>query len=321
MLHELDKVPPNSDLFRWADFIEIRALCHPDKCYSRGDLAGVMGRARDVQIGPGAIPRGDEETGQHAAIASTKWHDTMNFIDTRVHLFAPAYPFLISEDRDTLTLVDANDLTAQQKLYLCLLICANLRHIPANRRNEVTRLFEEYSFQLFERFFPNGSEVRPCWARGGADAPYQGALFAKYTQIASDIKCTPNFKAADFHPNDNGDGGIDMIAWNAMGDLRDNIPIAFAQNGCSNEEWTSKQLEASPAKLGRQLVTGHPWATYYFLPQDLRRLDGDWEHKHDIGAAIIVDRLRIIKLSTAYDMIEQLVPPPFLNEALTVAIA
>jgi len=33
------------------------------------------------------------------------------------------------------------------------------------------------------------------------------------------------------------------------------------------------------------------------MPLDLRRDDGDWAYKSDIGIAIIVDRLRLLKIS------------------------
>jgi hypothetical protein len=170
----------------------------------------------------------------------------------------------------------------------------------------ITRFFEEISLELFKILMPNGSEVRATWASGGQDAPYQGTLYEKMKSIAGDIRCTANFQARDFNEQDTGDGGIDIISWHPMADDRPSNPIAFAQCGCSKTDWTFKQLEASPAKHYSRFPVKHPWATYYFMPLDLRAADGGWAKDSDIGQAIIVDRLRLIRLIKQYDLLGQI---------------
>lgn len=303
MLDNLESLPSNDEFF-WADFIEIRALVHPDKCFSRGDLDSVM-RAQP------------EENGREAA--REKWKLASDFIIQRQHIFGDSYPFRLSEDKDTLSLKSADDeeLTSIQDLYLSLLLCANIKYIPRGRRAEITRSFECISLPIFKSLMPRGVVVQPNWAGGGEEAPYRGNLLEKYQAIGRDIRCqTVNFRARDFKPGDHGDGGLDIIAWHPMGDNRDSIPIAFVQCGCSQKDWVAKQLEASPAKLLSKLPVTHPWATYYFLPQDLRWMDGDWAYKADIGSAILVDRLRLINLARENDLLEQLPPRPYLNEAI-----
>lgn len=44
MLNNLESIPTN-DEYLWADYLEIRAMIHPDKAFSRGDLDSIM-RAR-----------------------------------------------------------------------------------------------------------------------------------------------------------------------------------------------------------------------------------------------------------------------------------
>jgi len=163
---------------------------------------------------------------------------------------------------------------------------------------------------------PDGAEIRATWAQGGVEAPYHGTLFEKMQKLASDLRCAANFKPRDFKPNDSGDGGIDLIAWHPMADSREGMPIAFAQCGCSRDDWRFKQLEASPNKHYRHLPVMHSWATYYFLPLDLREPDGDWAYKSDIGQAIIVDRLRLVRLVEQYGIHPLLPAMPFVDEAL-----
>lgn len=299
MFQSLDMPPGRVDGFLWADFAELRAAIHADQCFSRGDLDGVARRAKD---------RGQ---GFHS---EDRWRLITNFVATRVAEFGDAYPFSVSDDGDTVSLeLGASPL---KRLYLSLLMASCMRHIVDGRKSEVARTFEETCFQVFSRLMPPGSEIRATWANGGPEAPYRGTLFEKMKAVANDIRCTANFKEGDFKRNDTGDGGIDLIAWHPMSDRREGIPIAFAQCGCSRDDWRFKQLEASPSKHRRNLPAMHLWATYYFLPLDLRQVDGDWAYKSDIGEAIIVDRMRLVRLAAQYELAGHLPEMPFIDEAI-----
>ncbi len=283
MIYELDSLPDNEP-YLWADYLEIWATVCADKCFSRGDLSSI-GRAQ-------AKPKSRQ-------YCDDKWQYAISFIDTRIALFGNDYPFYLSDDRDTIFIKQKRylRLSSQQRLYLALLFCANIKYINRDYRHLFTSSFEKISYPIFANLMPVTATVHFCWASAGSRAHYTGLLFDKLKKIAHDFRCTPNFTLADFKPNDRGDGGIDILAWHDMGDNRESIPIALAQCGCSKDEWVAKQLEASPAKMHHMLPVIHPWATYYFLPQDLRWHNTSWAHKSDIGAAIFVDRLRIMRLS------------------------
>ncbi len=304
MLNNLESIPSN-DEFLWADFLEIRAMVHPDKAFSRGDLDSVM-RAQPEEF--------DREK------SAEQWRLGTDFIRQRVHIFGNSYPFTLSVDGDTLTLENYDNLDSIQKLYLSLLICANIKYIPKATRPTITRSFELISLPIFTSLMPRGYQVHPNWAGGGADARYTGLLIDKYKAIANDIRCeTTTFKPRDFKPRDSGDGGIDIVAWHPFGDDRDAIPAAFVQCGCSKDEWRHKQLEPSYAKLGSKMPVTHPWASYYFLPQDLRWMDGDWAYKADIGGAILVDRLRLINLARENELIDNLPATPYVDDAVSMS--
>ncbi|MDP2784662.1 MAG: hypothetical protein Q8O38_08740 [Sulfurimicrobium sp.] len=298
MLEALESVPGSTAPLLWTDYVELRALIHPDRCFSRGDLSGLERRMRDTR-------------GQGFA-AESRWRDLINFAGVRRHEFGDSYPFAVSDDEDTLEL--RNDGTPKQTTYLHLLLAALMRHIPGNRRTDLARNFEETCFAIFTKLMPDGAEIRATWANAGNNALYQGTLYQKMCQVAADLRCTANFKERDFIRSDSGDGGIDLISWHPMADERKGMPISFAQCGCSKSDWRFKQLEASPAKHYHHLPVMHPWACYYFLPLDLRHPDGDWAHENDIGQAIIVDRLRLVRLATQYALHESLPALPLLSE-------
>ncbi len=304
MFVSLDQPPKGAEGMFWADFAEMRALIHPDKCFTSGDLSGVAQRAKDMG-------RGFE--------AAARWRDILNYVEIRSKAFGDAYPFEISNDQDTIAV--AFDDSPRQRLYLALLLASSLRTLEKGRRNEVARVFEEVSFAVFSKLLPPGSEIRATWAGPGRPAPYQGTLFQKLTALAADLRCTPNFAEADFNPADTGDGGMDIVAWHPMSDIRPGIPIAMAQCGCSRDDWEHKQLEAHPVKHSQRLPVMHPWANYYFMPLDFRRADGDWAKKSDLAEVIIVDRLRILRLAEQLAVMDEMPALSYVDEARAAAIS
>jgi len=289
MIFQLDSLPDNES-YLWGDFLELWATVSPDKCFSRGELASICrSQAKPKTRG----------------YADDKWTFATSFIDTRIALFGHDYPFYFSDDKDTIFLKSDNvdDFNHLEKLYIALLACANIKYIKLDDRDICTGSFEKISYPIFESLMPMHATVKHCWASAGNLGVYTGLLIDKMTQIAKDFRCTANFNATHFKPGDRGDGGIDILAWYDMGDERESIPIALAQCGCSKTEWVVKQLSAQPAKLWNQLPALHPWATYYFLPQDLRWHNCDWAHRSDFGSVIFVDRLRLINLTRRYQTI------------------
>lgn len=293
MFSNIDNLPDVSDPYTWTDFLELRSLVHPDKCFTRGELSSLFTRVRS--------------TGRAVKDSGEVWSDAKGFVRSRAVAFGSAYPFSLSVDEDTIELSD-EPFSAEQKFYLTLLICSSMAFLQ--KKNELARVFEECSLVVFKSLMPKGAEVHPAWASGGKAARYQGTLPEKYRAIASDIRAVPTFKDRDFKDGDHGDGGIDMVAWHPMGDEREAIPSAFAQCGCSREDWRRKHLEASPSKLRSKMNPHHAWASYYFMPIDLRWADGEWANKSDFGDAIMVDRLRLVRLARQFDIVNQL---PFGN--------
>ena len=91
MLEALETTPTTADPFFWADFAELRAMIHPDRCFCRGDLSGIERRGRDT----------NSRRNLHA---ETQWRDLINFAGARTQEFGASYPFSVSTDGDTLEL-------------------------------------------------------------------------------------------------------------------------------------------------------------------------------------------------------------------------
>ncbi len=111
---------------------------------------------------------------------------------------------------------------------------------------------------------------------------------------------------------------MDLVAWHPMSDDRNLVPMAFAQCGCTAEEFGMKMLEASPGKLALHLKVGYEWASYYFMPQSMLTNDGkDWLKYSDFARAIVVDRFRIIKIAKQYEInVREIMKSETIQEAL-----
>jgi hypothetical protein len=301
---------PKYAKYRWCDYIELRCLTHIDHRFSRDALAEALKESEDVS--------GDEPENDPYEIGLLDEEDTVvtnmeidaqkddgvelfsascfKHLRWRSTTFGTDWPFSIDEHAREISIKPS--LSTSHYLYLHLLLSSSLKYCPPTRRKTYTGSFEEISLAVFRRLMPQGAEVH---AFGAAHSTrYTGHLFERLTTLAQDIRADLRLTRQDFPKNDAGDGGLDLVAWHDLKDTRDHIPIALAQCGCTAEGWPNKMLEASPAKLGRKLITGHDWATYYFMPLDLTdERDGKmrWQEWRDVNGAIVIDRLRLIRLA------------------------
>lgn len=289
MFQNLDSLPHNSEPTFWADFIEVQVICNPDKCFSLSDYNSIMNRNKDGITLEENI--NDDNPLINKKQLEIKWSDTVNFILNRKQVYSDYYPFDISEDRNTISL---KKIDQQKVFYIFLLIASSLRLIKPNSRKTLTSNFEVLTVKVLEKLMPTHSIIKATGK--GSNAAYKGKSYEKLRAIAKDIRGKVIFNDNDFSPYDTGDTGIDAVAWYPMYDNRCGIPIAFAQSGCSPDDWESKQFEASPVSLYNKINTMHPWITYYFLPLDHRSSSDCWMRGNKWGQVIPVDRLRIINI-------------------------
>lgn len=350
LFRQLSSPPTSSDLFLWCDYVEVRCLTHPDKRFSRQNLleclaeldAFSMRDGEDDEVGDYDGEQGDygEEADEELAQYEDNdliHHDAQDPIPTtdrreskvasifaqlgvRAAVFEEGYPFSLDDGLQEICLLEAR--TGEHGLYLQLLLSASLRLINPQRRSELTSEFESISEKIFRGLMPTGWEVHQFGAK--VSTRYRGHLYNRLVKLAGDWRGHLRIKRAHLKTRNSGDGGLDLVAWHPLGaDGRVGIPIAAAQCGCTAEEWSLKQLEASPSKLNIDVL--HKWATYYFMPQDLLGvIDGqhDWQRRNDVASAIVIDRLRIMRLARQFDADLQYAElTPAVAEARSYALA
>ncbi len=305
--------PPKAgrhELYHWCDYIELRCLSHTDHRFSRDALS----EAIDEQIANTTDSLSDDEfdddenddTTTEEALSKPDLNEQhaancFKHLRWRAKAFSTDWPFEI--DEHALEIKLKSTLNDMQRFYLSLLISSSLRYCPKKRWRALTGLFERASLEIFKKLMPDGASVH---AFGAAESTrYTGHLFDRLTKLTQDVRGQLDLEKHNFSKRDTGDAGLDLVAWHDLCDERKGIPIAFAQCGCTENGWPDKMLQASPAHLAGHLNTMHEWATYYFMPLDLSiEHEGrmDWHKRSDFSRAIVIDRLRFIRLASLYSL-------------------
>lgn len=301
-------------LCRWADYAELRCLVHRDGRFSRDNFTEALQEAQELnRDGEASDADGDHTEDDEALNAAPAPEDEpaarndrherlagrcfQQQLALRAELFGLDWPFTLSADRQELAL-RTGERTPGQWLYLQLLLSASLEYCAKPRRKDLTGPFEEVSLDAFRRLMPAGAEVH---AFGAAHSTrYTGHLYDRLLTLARDLRGHLALQREHFSVHNAGDGGLDLVAWHPMGDTRDRLPVALAQCGCTADGWPAKSTEAGPDRLSGNLRLSSGWATYYFMPLDLTMPLGeaiDWQRKSEMSTAIVVDRLRFLRLS------------------------
>ncbi|MBI2749956.1 MAG: hypothetical protein HYX43_11620 [Burkholderiales bacterium] len=316
LLLPLDVLPRHAYPFLWADYVELLCLCSRNGLVSKGNLQAQVQESADVQADFGAEDPDDDE-GEEAAPellndkVSAKWDDIHQRLQAREKSF-PGWPFTLEPNVLRSKFNPAND---GHRLYATLLIASSLRLCHDKRADEVSAAFEEISYHWLRQSLNSLWEVRPFGAHQTLPNGYTGTLYAKLQALAADVEGKLNKDAEDYDPRDTGDGGIDVVAWQHMGDRRGNMPVIFGQCACSPTDWESKQLDVTPASTEAHIHTQHPGAAFCFVPHDLSLNERRWQRESHVKRTIVVDRLRLLHLFDTLQVWNVLPNWPFLAEA------
>lgn len=320
----LNVLPRHAYPFLWADYIELLCLCSPNQMVSRGNLQATEQEAEDLQVDAGAVS--DEDLVAFAEPMageikddkiSARWDDIAQKLQARASSF-PGWPYEL--DGPVLRCKYDSE-RADHRLYVALLVASSLRLCSKKRSGSVTSAFEEISFHWMRQSLTPLWQVRPFGAHATLPNAYVGTLRAKLEALAGDLCAKLQKEAADYDPADTGDGGIDLVAWQDIGDKRGNIPVLFGQCACSPTDWESKQLDVTAGGVESHLWTQHPGAAYCFVPHDLSSSEHKWERAAHVKRTVLVDRRRLLKLFHATNSLATLPAWDFVGEAAATRYA
>lgn len=335
LLLGIDVTPRIAYPFLWADYVELLCLCSRNGWVSKGNVQAQVQEAQDVQA--------DEESGDPdsadgdaaeepladpgAPILPMELDDKVaaRWVDIRTRLRArevswPGWPFRL-EGAMLHSRFDSTN--PEHRLYVALLIASSLRLCHKTRSGEVTSAFEEISYYWLRQSLNPLWEVRQFGALPTLPVAYTGTLWNKLVALADDLKAVLVKTAEDYHPADTGDGGIDLVAWQSMGDQRGHWPVIFAQCACSPTEWESKQLSATGPAIGAHLKPKADSLAYCFVPHDLQASETRWQRGSHVASTVLIDRARILHVFRANNAWGVLPAWAFVNEpaAMQAALA
>lgn len=302
-LTQLDRLPSSREDHAWADYIELLCLVNIDREFSKADLGDRIQERKDL----GEVQNDLEDTGDllPAEISDRerrKIDDWFQHLRFRESAFAEFYPFSLTRNRTMLQVRES--LSAKQRFYVFLLLCANLRYV--SRVETVTNCFEVVSEEALKRLLPEGSEVHLFGPRHSGSR-YTGTLWTKINRLADDLKEIVVAREDDFSSHDVGDGGLDLVGWVPMGDEVPSRLLVFGQCACT-PEWDSKQYTSSVANWSSHINFTAPPANVAFIPFCFRRANGSWHKQRLISDTTLIDRQRLLYLLRSADPIMESYP-------------
>lgn len=288
----LDRIS-DGDVHTLADFAELLCLLKPDRVLSADDLddhlVDVCGEER------GARPLSD-------AFAHMTW---------RAAAFEAYYPFAVANNQQSI--ISPDDLTAAQRVYVFLLLCANLPFLGPPY-NPLTDAFERLAHIALKRVSPATAEVRTF---GKNNAEYTGNKSERLHKLAVDLGCRPAVDPTKFRSRDSGDGGIDLAGWLELDAHESENKITFlAQCACSRSAWPTKQFEISRGSIGKLFNPTTPWLELLCIPICFRNNNGRWAVDSEVGEIVMIDRLRLLQFIDPETDLAATQPPPLLDQFL-----
>jgi len=280
--------PKDSDIHTIADFLEILCITSIDREVTFDDLEDHLSDYFSTLMN-------NED----------KRFDVEEQICWRLEAFSDFYPF--EKDENSIRL--QSSLSTEKRVYLFLLLSANLPFVSQSLRNDYTNHFETLSLMsLKELLGPRAKSYQ--FARNEQEFP--GQKHDRMNEVFRKIGCIGLCKKEDFNKYDSGDGGIDLVSsYEADQYEQGNIISVLAQCACSRSDWSKKQSDASHDKLEPLAQVTNRWNNMIFIPICYRDNKGKWCSKSKVYKNILFDRLRIMKFLPQNDSINFNFPESF----------
>lgn len=350
-MKKLEVLPATYNAFEWADYIELLCLTSKDKRVSKADVVDlVRERKRDLNEGrPLEGPEADEEDMEaeireelsiedeetegidedeiEPAMATDKWTkkvgDWFSDLEYRAGAFSEFYPFKVIKGGSVLVMSGAaTKPNIARKVYIFLLIAANLRYFSKTQQTQIASSFEVLSFVALKSYLPSQSVLYMFGKHplNIGERYSSGSLWERLTKLAKDLREDVIVQKENFKPSNNGDAGLDLVGWVPLEKppVRRGFFLIFAQCACT-PKWVSKQFETHYDTWKNYLsFTAYP-ARLTFIPYCFRKTSGAWYDHTKISMTVLVDRLRLIELLRGKESELRQYISDHVNDALTTA--
>lgn len=212
--------------------------------------------------------------------------EIFSLLELRRRVFSETYPFDYDNLHQTLILKD--DLTIKNKLYVQLLLSANLPFFN-NNIQELTTDFENVSFYAIQGYFEGATNTR----KFGKRSSFKGNLRDRINQLAKEINIKINEEYLNqISVRNNQEAGLDIISWFSFDDNWGNLIVVLGQCACVNVGWHKKQIDTVPY-LHLFNFRGIKPIQSLFIPHSLLKHNSFFK-SINISDTLLFDRKRIV---------------------------
>ncbi|WP_305832339.1 hypothetical protein [Photobacterium leiognathi] len=281
----LEKTPDcaRDKTHHYCDYIELIALCSDEDGLSNSDIYDRFlddGRISEIGSEDGA------ESNESWVAEIGNWFSELS---ARVIAYGDSYPFHFVEDRFALK----QEIDDSHCVYLGLLLCSSLRYIENS--SILSSAFEYASLCAMKSYLPNLAQVHIFGVSSRNQGLYVGSLESKIRLLSEHTNYPVSSRPNVFRNGDNGDGGIDIVAWLPfLEDSNLDKKLLFIGQSAATMDWARKQH--SVERLHSYLDIETKTLNTLYVPFDMRDYDRNIREWTLVTTDILFDRQRMIKL-------------------------
>jgi len=300
----------------WVDYMELLCIAHIDSQISKNEVIEHIRSYEELIVDDELTDEieelmdldetdeghegdlGTREEDMIEAEKDDKWQkrveDWLLHMRNRQELCKEYYPFTLDSGG---TVIKLTKLYPKKKLYITLLLCSALNYLGRyNKKYSRTMdsCFELISYEALKHYVPNTAIVRYFGRNKYNTSHYRnGSLWERLNKLANELQDQVIADEKDFAPTNNGDAGIDLVAWIPFNDNESAFLSLFGQCTCRSD-WENKQHETDYETLRTIFRLHAKNSNALFVPYFLRDNSGCFYEMVNIRS-IIFDRPRILQ--------------------------
>jgi len=283
---------PRTRAFQFADLMELTVLVGLSTQVSRADLDALINTG-NIDADPDDDHEANTDSDAIAVTASKvkNAEDCFGQFEYRAGALDEHYPFQVEQS----LLTPRKQITNSGYVYLFCLVCSRLGSFSGKKgfTQRCAKLFTELAAVALSASLKKSADVY-VFDANSADrkAHFHTDLRKALRKLAVELNARPDEHLID-QQSSAGDGGLDLVAFNRMGDKALGVMAYFGQCAAQQNGWPSKTLE--PKKTAGFFAMGHDPSNLLYTPVMYRNAAGHWVNDLHSQDCIIVDRLRMMR--------------------------
>lgn len=295
---------PKTKPFQFADLAELLILTGTTSQISKADLSDLI-QTGSLDSDPDGHENYEDNPLSLSASYDRNIEDCFQQFRYRTSALGESYPFELING----LLTRRSSISIAGYVYLFCLVCSRLASFDnkSGFRQNCASIFTELSSQALKLTLKDSARVY-IFDAGSIDRKviFDSNLKLALPKLAQKLNARPDMYVIE-QQSTSGDGGIDLVAINSMGDSANGILIYFAQCAAQKDGWPDKTLETR--RSSKFFSLSHDASNMLYTPVLYRNASGQWVNEVHSADCIIVDRLRI--MHAVQDSVQQDLEPAF----------